>query len=97
MTLQLSVAVAAAWPTAAAVSVVVLLQLLLPVAVVEQQVAAVGSSAFVVEIVVAVEAESLNLAATAGSSTAICWLLFHQEPGEHLGQVEWADHLDLSC
>lgn len=58
LTLQLSVAVVAAWPSAAAVSVAVLLQLLLPVAVVEQRAAAVGSSAFVVGIVVAAEAES---------------------------------------
>lgn len=72
-TWQLSVVAAVAWPSVAAVSVVVLLQQqLLPVAVVEQPTAAVVSFASVVETEEAVVAESLYLAVTAGSSSAAC-------------------------
>ena len=92
MTLQLSVAVAAAWPSIAVVSAVVLLQQLLLVAVAEQLIAAAGLSASVVEIEVAVVEISLHLVATAGSSSTICLLLFHQELRVHLVPVEEAVH-----
>ena len=87
---------AAALPSTAVVSAAGLLQQQLLVAAVGQPSAAVESSASAEGTEVAV-AGSLSPAATAGSSSVTCSLLFHQEPWEYLDLVEEAVHLVLFC
>jgi len=96
--LQLFVAAAVALPlVAVAFGVGLLLQLLLLLVVaVGQLTAVVESTASVVEIVVAVVAESLYPAAVVESLSVTCSLLSHQERGEHPDQEAMAARSALS-